>query len=913
LILCLQPLSVADPYNKTHTNVSDSFSDINLYAQMFIPGRSHLKARASSPLSGPPNGSNIGQPYSYISPFHPSPQLPGPPPPQSAAQRRPRRAQPLSPGQQPSPAKCYVTLTFGTAWGLAPVGAGAAVRGTAKGFVLTKSNNAMIEGMLKSGQRLSPADNIRLNVLMSQAGSEAFVLGPADVQSDPAFKLAMKRISSLQLPDFSTAEHLETQSLLLASLLFLAQDHPIQAADGKSISVWTLCNNAANLKKSGQTAAHPMAQAHNVLAPLPFPPPPHPAPLAHTMEGRPLQGQESVNLDEVLDHLSLPGSGSIMALVAGCMLPEVQQPYAGHRHNDEGPALVQNDNSKAPVHGEIDQWVRNNTTHSNFSAWMDHMLTNAALTGAEPAQQAAQHERDLSPVPSNLFGSSLLGSCQCDSLGSLAFNSAEGGIFDPSPLGSHGHATSEDRDYSALAHILIDETQGPQLLPLSSKQPQGSAHSLELRVQPSEERALSNGVFSPMSLGMPAAPFAPNTEMGSDNGAASSVLDSKTARAYSTGALCTNKDGTPLANTVMTTGLPHLDGNAKSSSPADRHGAISSSPAAAHPMANSSSPVRDLGSTFDDEVLSNQLAEMQVRVEALSHNTINIIPIETAARHPAALLDLQFQLLQFRSELAPIHLVFSKIMDNVQQLDTWQTYNVISLSHALNAMNLLFMDSHVEATRLFRLERCSHIQKLTRDHAAELKDTTERLNDQISSHLIRLAKVEQVNHNSNESRARESLLNKEVHLYKARIENLESQIQGLTEKLAVQQPPSCSAQAGRFYGHSIDAPVFLGTIDDKDDSPMASPTSQPIAWEAAANAIFQTVMQLANRQPTVRMVITEAAHLLNEEGLDHLSNHIQEVLDAYLGNRRKRSPSPAHLDDSNGEASKRAKASSPPS
>jgi hypothetical protein len=416
-----------------------------------------------------------------------------------------------------------------------------------------------------------------------------------------------------------------------------------------------------------------------------------------------------------------------------------------------------------------------------------------------------------------------------------------------------------------------------------------------------------------MSLGMPAAPFAPNTEMGSDNGAASSVLDSKTARASSTGAFCTNKDGTPLVDTikrtVMATEANHPDGDAKSSSPADRLGAISSSPAAAHPRDRSSSPVRDLGSTFDDEVLSNHLAEMQVRVEALSHNTINIIPIETAARHPAALLDLQFQLLQFRSELAPIHLVFSKIMDNVQQLDTWQTYNVISLSHALNAMNLLFMDSHVEATRLFRLERCSHIQKLTRDHAAELKDTTERLNDQISSHLIRLAKFEQVNHNSNESRARESLLNK-------RIENLESQILGLTEKLASQQPSSCSAQAGRFHGHSIDAPVFLGTIDDTSDSPMASPRlDQPIKWESVVGTIYGVLSQLADRKLTVPLVISYANPLVKGESLTHLTDYIQEAINNMSGARlpRKRSPSPAHLDDSNGEASKRAKASSPPS
>jgi hypothetical protein len=354
-------------------------------------------------------------------------------------------------------------------------------------------------------------------------------------------------------------------------------------------------------------------------------------------------------------------------------------------------------------------------------------------------------------------------------------------------------------------------------------------------------------------------------------------------------------------------------------------------------MINPRNPEQDLDHA-DNDVLSSHMQELQVRVEALSHNTINIIPIETAARHPAALLDLQFQLLQFRSELAPIHQVFSKVVDNVQQLDTWQTYNVISLSHALNAMNLLFMDSHVESTRLFRLERCSHIQKLARDHTAELKDTTERLNDQISTHLIRLAKLEQVNHNSSQSQARDRTQKWEIKKLRGQMEILANQltesqaqcheaqakIRVLTENQTLQAPLSCSAQAGRPH-HSVNAHVFLGTVSDGDDSPMASPheddspmaslhLDQPVTWKSVHGIIFGVLSQYADRQLTVPMVINHATPFIKGASLTHLTDRIQEAIDMKEDRpSRKRSPSPAPHNGSDGEASKRAKASSPPS
>ena len=850
---------------------------------MFIARNSQSKARTTSPRQRSPNGSNIGRRYP-ISPFPPPPPQPGPPSPQQPG--------PPPPPSPPGKAIVQATLTYNNGtWGLINVDTQEPITSMHNVVNLTKRHNTMVEDMLNTGRGLTPAAINRLSELMTQAGAEAMLLTPHHVNSIKNFKEVMQNICGLQLRGFTNEARGETWALLIMTAILLAHEHPIRDKTLKIVTVWTFTNHARNLPLLPYSP--PLANAPPMAAPLP--PPPHPAPLAaipeNQVEPKPLQEQESFNFSD----LSFPGTDSMRALVAGCGFPEVQQPYAGHHRNDEGPALVQNDNSKAPIHGEIDLWVRNNTTHDNFNAWMDHILTN-------PSHPDGQHPpmAEEQTISHSLFGSSPLH------------------LYDQLPFEVIllQETSSERRDFSDLAKLLeVNQKPGP--MSLSPKQPQGSS--------------LHSNLPSVLSLNN-SADKSPKLLIQQASG----------------GTFCSDhimQAGTNIttAHSLMLNAQLQSCGPPVSkppSPPAAQPDAHSSSPAAAPHSIN---PRRTLEAAFnhadaDNDVLSSHMQELQVRVEALSHNTINIIPIETAARHPAALLDLQFQLLQFRSELAPIHQVFSQIVDNVQQLDTWQTYNVISLSHALNAMNLLFMDSHVESTRLFRLERCSHIQKLSRDHAAELNDTTERLNDQISTHLIRLAKLEQVNHNSSQSQARDRTHKEEIKKLRGQMEILANQltesqaqcheaqvkIRVLTEHQTLQGPLSCSAQAGRPH-HSVNAHVFLGTVSDGDYSPMASPheddspmaslhLDQPVTWKSVHGIIFGVLSQYADRQLTVPMVINHATPFIKGASLTHLTDRIQEAIDMKEDRPpRKRSPSPASHDGSDSETSKRAKASSPPS
>jgi hypothetical protein len=120
--------------------------------------------------------------------------------------------------------------------------------------------------------------------------------------------------------------------------------------------------------------------------------------------------------------------------------------------------------------------------------------------------------------------------------------------------------------------------------------------------------------------------------------------------------------------------------------------------------------------------------------------------INDASQSLVAMHGLHQQHYSFRRDLAVVHQLFSKIIEDVHLLDTYEAYICISLSHAATAASLVYLDSSVEAaayTNKLYLERISLLQS---SHKSQLKVAKNQLydaNDKLTTNLLHLATLEQ--------------------------------------------------------------------------------------------------------------------------------------------------------------------------
>jgi hypothetical protein len=91
--------------------------------------------------------------------------------------------------------------------------------------------------------------------------------------------------------------------------------------------------------------------------------------------------------------------------------------------------------------------------------------------------------------------------------------------------------------------------------------------------------------------------------------------------------------------------------------------------------------------------------KLATMVSRMAEQTIELLDVNIAKHDPQSWDILRQQFLCYRHSLAVAHRMLSAIVDSqkIQSLDPIGTFNLIHLSHALNSMNLLFVDSEMEA------------------------------------------------------------------------------------------------------------------------------------------------------------------------------------------------------------------------
>jgi hypothetical protein len=138
----------------------------------------------------------------------------------------------------------------------------------------------------------------------------------------------------------------------------------------------------------------------------------------------------------------------------------------------------------------------------------------------------------------------------------------------------------------------------------------------------------------------------------------------------------------------------------------------------------------DMDRLLESDVETRRMVEkLSDVVSRMAEQAIEIIDVNIAKHDPQSWDILRQQFLCYRHSLAVAHRMLSAIVDRqkIQSLDPIGTFNLIHLSHALNSMNLIFVDSKMEAILAMTGIAQGQQNHFLRMHAGEVADLEAQL------------------------------------------------------------------------------------------------------------------------------------------------------------------------------------------
>lgn len=147
---------------------------------------------------------------------------------------------------------------------------------------------------------------------------------------------------------------------------------------------------------------------------------------------------------------------------------------------------------------------------------------------------------------------------------------------------------------------------------------------------------------------------------------------------------------------------------------------------------NSSSMLIKLNSPTEREQFdeaTQQLETLKVQVSRMAVQTLSVYDVQEAITNPERFAILKQQYQCYRHSIAVAHQMLNAIVEGqrVSSLCDLQTFELIHLTHALNSMNLLVIDSQVEAIDSTSTIAKSHRDEMTDEHAIYVSELSDEI------------------------------------------------------------------------------------------------------------------------------------------------------------------------------------------